>query len=126
MHHITALPYLTDANPPHMMTMEIHHGSITAYATNLNAALDKHLELHASVEDRCAASTRCPRTSHGGSNNGGVTPIIRCSGRHGPNAGGAPSGKIADAINGSLGGFGKFKEELKKAGVGCFGSAGRG
>jgi Fe-Mn family superoxide dismutase len=40
----------------------------------------------------------------------------------GPNAGGAPTGAIADAINGSFGGFDKFKEELKKAGVGRFGS----
>src|SRR4029077_4786547 len=40
----------------------------------------------------------------------------------GPNAGGAPTGAIADAINGSFGGFDKFKEEVKKAGVGRFGS----
>ena len=40
----------------------------------------------------------------------------------GPKSGGAPTGAIADAVNGSFGGFDKFKEELKKAGVGRFGS----
>ena len=40
----------------------------------------------------------------------------------GPNAGGAPSGAIADAINGSFGSFDKLKEEFKKAATGRFGS----
>ena len=40
----------------------------------------------------------------------------------GPNAGGAPTGAIADAINGSFGSLDKLKEELKKAAVGRFGS----
>ena len=39
-----------------------------------------------------------------------------------PNAGGDPTGKIADAINSSFGGFDKFKEEWAKAGAGRFGS----
>ena len=40
----------------------------------------------------------------------------------GPGSGGQPTGAIADAIAGSFGGFDKFKEELKKAAVGRFGS----
>src|SRR5215213_2967441 len=39
-----------------------------------------------------------------------------------PNAGGNPTGKIADAINSAFGGFDKFKEEWGKAGAGRFGS----
>jgi Fe-Mn family superoxide dismutase len=39
-----------------------------------------------------------------------------------PKAGGQPAGAIADAINSSFGSFDKFKEELKKAAVGRFGS----
>jgi Fe-Mn family superoxide dismutase len=39
-----------------------------------------------------------------------------------PNAGGNPTGKIADAITSSFGGFDKFKEEWAKAGAGRFGS----
>jgi Fe-Mn family superoxide dismutase len=36
--------------------------------------------------------------------------------------GGAPSGKVADAINASFGSVDKFKEEWAKAGAGRFGS----
>jgi Fe-Mn family superoxide dismutase len=40
----------------------------------------------------------------------------------GPGGGGAPTGKIADLINGTFGGFDKFKEEVSKAGMTRFGS----
>ena len=39
-----------------------------------------------------------------------------------PNAGGAPTDKVGDAITSSFGSFDKFKEEWSKAGVGRFGS----
>jgi superoxide dismutase, Fe-Mn family len=39
-----------------------------------------------------------------------------------PNAGGAPTGKVADAINSSFGSFDNFKTEWAKAGAGRFGS----
>ena len=127
-HSLPALPYPTDALEPHIdkMTMEIHHGKHhQAYVTNLNAALDKHPELHAkSVEDLLRSINTVPedirtavRNNGGGHANHSMFWQVM-----GPNAGGAPSGKIADAINGSFGGFDKFKEELKKAGVGRFGS----
>ena len=127
-HSLPALPYPTDALEPHIdkMTMEIHHGKHhQAYVTNLNAALDKHPELHAkSVEDLLRSINTVPedirtavRNNGGGHANHSMFWQVM-----GPNAGGAPSGKIADAINGSFGSFDKFKEELKKAGVGRFGS----
>ena len=127
-HTLPALPYPTDALEPHIdkMTMEIHHGKHhQAYVTNLNAALDKHPELHAkSVEDLLRSINTVPedirtavRNNGGGHANHSMFWQVM-----GPNAGGAPSGKIADAINGAFGGFDKFKEELKKAGVGRFGS----
>ena len=127
-HTLPALPYPTDALEPHIdkMTMEIHHGKHhNAYVTNLNAALDKHPELHAkSVEDLLKSINTVPED---------IRPAVRNNGgghaNHsmfwqvmGPNAGGAPTGAIADAITGSFGGFDTFKEELKKAGVGRFGS----
>jgi Fe-Mn family superoxide dismutase len=40
----------------------------------------------------------------------------------GPNAGGPPTGAIADAITGSFGGFDAFKEQVGKAATGRFGS----
>ena len=39
-----------------------------------------------------------------------------------PNAGGAPTGKAADAINAAFGSFDNFKEQWCKAGAGRFGS----
>jgi Fe-Mn family superoxide dismutase len=127
-HTLPALPYPTDALEPHIdkLTMEIHHGKHhQAYVTNLNAALDKHPELHAkSVEDLLKSINTVPedirtavRNNGGGHANHSMFWQVM-----GPNAGGAPTGAIADAITGSFGGFDKFKEELKKAGVGRFGS----
>ena len=127
-HTLPPLPYPTDALEPHIdkMTMEIHHGKHhNAYVTNLNAALDKHPELHAkSVEDLLKSINTVPedirtavRNNGGGHANHSMFWQVM-----GPNAGGAPTGAIADAITGSFGGFDKFKEELKKAGVGRFGS----
>ncbi len=127
-HTLPALPYPTDALEPHIdkMTMEIHHGKHhQAYVTNLNAALDKHPELQSkSIEDLLKSINTVPED---------IRPAVRNNGgghaNHsmfwqvmGPKAGGAPTGAIADAITGSFGGFDKFKEELKKAGVGRFGS----
>ena len=48
-HSLPALPYDHAALEPHIdtTTMQIHHGKHhQAYVTNLNAALDKHPELH--------------------------------------------------------------------------------
>ena len=48
-HSLPALPYDVAALEPHIdsQTMQIHHGKHhQAYVTNLNAALDKHPELH--------------------------------------------------------------------------------
>ncbi len=39
-----------------------------------------------------------------------------------PNGGGAPTGKVADAINGAFGSFDKFKEAFTKEGTTRFGS----
>ena len=127
-HTLPALPYPTDALEPHIdkMTMEIHHGKHhQAYVTNLNAALDKHPELQSkSIEDLLKSINTVPedirtavRNNGGGHANHSMFWQVM-----GPNAGGAPTGAIAEAITGSFGGFDKFKEELKKAGVGRFGS----
>jgi superoxide dismutase, Fe-Mn family len=122
------LPYPTDALEPHIdkMTMEIHHGKHhNAYVTNLNAALEKHPELQSkSIEDLLKGINSVPedirtavRNNGGGHANHSMFWQIM-----GPNAGGAPTGAIADAINGAFGSFDAFKEQFAKAGVGRFGS----
>jgi Fe-Mn family superoxide dismutase len=40
----------------------------------------------------------------------------------GPNAGGSPSGELADAINSTFGSFDEFKTKVNAAGAGRFGS----
>ena len=127
-HTLPALPYPSDALEPHIdkQTMEIHHGKHhNAYVTNLNAALEKHPELQSkSVEDLLKSINTVPedirtavRNNGGGHANHSMFWQVM-----GPNAGGNPTGAIADAINGSFGDFAKFKDEVKKAGVGRFGS----
>jgi Fe-Mn family superoxide dismutase len=122
------LPYPSDALEPHIdkLTMEIHHGKHhNAYVTNLNAALDKHPELQSrSLEDLLRGLNSVPediraavRNNGGGHSNHSMFWQIM-----GPNAGGPPSGAVADAIKSSFGSFDKLKEELKKAAVGRFGS----
>src|SRR5260221_5882237 len=127
-HTLPALPYPTDALEPHIdkMTMEIHHGKHhQAYVTNLNAALDKHPELHAkSIEDLLAGINTVPEDIRTAvrNNGGGHANHTMFWEIMGPSAGGAPTGAIADAINSSFGSFDKLKEEVKKAATGRFGS----
>jgi Fe-Mn family superoxide dismutase len=127
-HTLPPLPYPFNALEPHIdaRTMEIHHGKHhQAYVTNLNAALDKHPELHArSIEYLLKGINSVPedirtavRNTGGGHANHTMFWEIM-----GPNAGGAPTGAIADANNSSFGGFDKLKEEFKKVAVGRFGS----
>jgi Fe-Mn family superoxide dismutase len=127
-HTLPPLPYPTDALEPHIdkQTMEIHHGKHhNAYVTNLNAALEKHPELASkSIEDLLKSINTVPEDIRTAvrNNGGGHANHTMFWQVMGPKAGGQPSGAIADAITSSFGSFDKFKEELKKAGVGRFGS----
>ena len=122
------LPYAPAALEPHIdkQTMEIHHGKHhQAYINNLNAALEKHPDLQSkSVEDLIAGISTVPedirtavRNNGGGHANHSMFWQIMA-----PNAGGSPTGAIADAITSSFGSFDTFKEQFAKAGVGRFGS----
>jgi len=127
-HSLPPLPYAFNALEPHIdaRTMEIHHGKHhQAYVTNLNAALDKHPELHAqSIEELLKGIASVPDDIR--------QAVINNGGGHlnhsmfweimAPNAGGAPTGAIADAITSSFGGFDTLKDEVKKAAIGRFGS----
>jgi Fe-Mn family superoxide dismutase len=127
-HALPPLPYAHDALEPHIdkQTMEIHHGKHhAAYVNNLNAALEKHPELQSkSVEDLIKGIGSVPedirtavRNNGGGHANHAMFWQIMA-----PNAGGAPTGAIADAINGAFSTFDAFKEQFGKAAVGRFGS----
>jgi Fe-Mn family superoxide dismutase len=127
-HTLPPLPYPSDALEPHIdkQTMEIHHGKHhNAYVTNLNAALEKHPELQSkSAEDLIRGINSVPEAIRTAvrNNGGGHVNHTMFWQIMGPNAGGQPTGAIADAINAAFGGFDKFKEEFKKAAVGRFGS----
>ena len=127
-HELPALPYNQGALEPHIdaLTMQVHHGKHhQTYVTNLNAALDKHPELHSkSLDDLVRNLNSVPedirtavRNNGGGHWNHSMFWTLMA-----PNAGGAPSGAVADAINAAFGGFDKFKEQVTAAGVGRFGS----
>ena len=127
-HSLPALPYNHGALEPHIdaQTMQIHHGKHhQTYVTNLNAALDKHSELHnKSLDDLMRGLNSVPedirtavRNNGGGHWNHSLFWKLMA-----PNAGGTPSGAAADAINSSFGSFDKFKEQFQAAGVGRFGS----
>jgi superoxide dismutase, Fe-Mn family len=123
------LPYAPDALEPHIdkMTMEIHHGKHhNAYVTNLNKALESAPELASkSIEELLANNLAAVpenirtavRNNGGGHWNHSMFWQIM-----GPNAGGAPVGNLANAINAAFGGFDAFKEKFNAAGVGRFGS----
>jgi Fe-Mn family superoxide dismutase len=107
--------------------MEIHHGKHhNAYVTNLNKALESAPDLAGkSVEEllasNCAivpdAIKTAVRNNGGGHINHSMFWQIM-----GPKAGGAPGGKLAEAINASFNSLDNFKEKFNAAGMGRFGS----
>ena len=120
---LPALPYAPNALEPHIdaKTMEIHHGKHhAAYVNNLNAAVAGTEWESKSLEDILANISKLApavRNNGGGHWNHSFFWQILA-----PNAGGAPTGAIADAINASFGSFDKFKEDFTKAATTRFGS----
>ncbi|MGC4035312.1 MAG: superoxide dismutase [Chitinophagaceae bacterium] len=120
---LPALPYAHNALEPHIdeLTMQIHHGKHhQAYVDNLNKAIAGTANEGKSLEELVK-------------NAGSISPAVRNNGgghwNHsffweilGPNAGGKPSGKLADAINASFDSFESFHEKFAAGGVGRFGS----
>ena len=122
------LPYAKDALEPHIdaMTMEIHHDKHhAAYTTNLNNALANHADLQAkSIEALLADLNSIPEDIRTAvrNNGGGYANHNMFWETIGPNAGGAPSGALGDAINKAFGSFDAFKEQFAKAATTRFGS----
>jgi Fe-Mn family superoxide dismutase len=125
---LAPLPYDFAALEPHIdtQTMQIHHGKHhQAYVNNLNAAIEKHPELASkSAEELVKNLAAVPddirmavRNNGGGHVNHTMFWQVMGAGK-----GGAPTGAVADAINGAFGNFDTFKDQMNKGGAGRFGS----
>src|SRR3954471_23127471 len=112
------LNYAYNALEPHIdaKTMEIHHTKHhQAYVTNLNAAIAGSDAEKLSVEDICKNISKYPmpvRNNGGGHFNHSLFWTVM-----GPNAGGAPSGELASAIDAAFGSFDTFKTQFAAAGT---------
>ncbi|WP_207428486.1 superoxide dismutase [Pedobacter sp. SYSU D00535] len=120
---LPALPYASDALEPHIdkATMEIHHGKHhNAYVTNLNNAIAGTENENKSLEELMASISSLPpavRNNGGGHYNHSLFWEVI-----GPNASGAPTGELAEAINATFGSFEDFKKKFSEAGATRFGS----
>ena len=120
---LPALPYALDALEPHIdtTTMKIHHGKHhQAYVDNVNKAIAGTPHENKTIEQLVAEA-------------GSISAAVRNNGgghwNHSffwdslaPNAGGAATGKLADAIQSAFGSFDAFKEKFAAAGMTRFGS----
>ncbi|MDX9842293.1 MAG: Fe-Mn family superoxide dismutase [Aquabacterium sp.] len=119
-HTLPPLPYAQDALAPHISaeTFEYHYGKHhQAYVTNLN-------NLIPGTEFEALSLEEIVKKSSGGIYNNAAqvwnhTFFWNCMK---PNGGGAPTGKLADAINAKFGSYDAFKEAFTKSAVGNFGS----
>ncbi len=122
------LPYAANALEPHIdaQTMEIHHGKHHgAYVANLNKAVESEASLKGkSIEDLLRGLAGVPESVRTAvrNNGGGHWNHTFFWNLLGPGKGGAPSGKLADAIQSAFGGFPAFQEQFAKAAMTRFGS----
>jgi len=122
------LPYTYDALEPFMdaQTTEIHHDKHhAAYTNNLNTALEKYPEyFEKTIEAILANLNAIPEEIRTAvrNNGGGYYHHNLWWTELSPNAGGEPTGKIADAIKKDFGNFVAVKEQMNAAAMGRFGS----
>lgn len=119
-HTLPALPYALDALAPTISqeTLEFHYGKHhQTYVTNLNGLIKGTEFENMSLEEIVKKSS------------GGVFNNAAQVWNHtfywnsmAPNAGGEPTGALADAINAKWGSFDNFKAEFTKTAVTTFGS----
>jgi len=127
-HELPSLPYPKEALEPHIdaLTMEIHHDRHhKAYVDNLNKAIAGNAALEAKPLDALIKELAAvPENIRG--------PVRNNGGGHwnhsffwklmAPRAGGAPTGRLADAIKAAFGSFADFQAKFEAAGIGRFGS----
>ena len=128
LHTLPQLPYAYDALEPVISgeIMTLHHDKHhAAYVKNLNDALEKHPELfEKTAEELLMDLNAVPedirmavRNNGGGDVNHSMFWEIMA-----PNAGGEPSGKLAEEIAKAFGSFEDFKTKFNEAGTKRFGS----
>src|SRR6187455_1366011 len=113
---LPALPYAYDALEPHIdkMTMEIHHTKHhQTYINNLNKACEEG-HINATLEElnkNASKYSAAVRNNCGGHwNHSFFWKLMK------PNGGGAPTGKLVEAINASFTSFDEFKNKFNDAG----------
>lgn len=119
-HKLPELPYALDALAPHISkeTLEFHYGKHhQTYVTNLNNLIPGTEFENLSLEEIVKKSS------------GGIFNNAAQVWNHtfywmslAPNAGGEPSGALADAINAKWGSFDEFKKAFNACAAGTFGS----
>ncbi len=119
-HELPALPYAQDALEPHISaeTLEYHYGKHhQTYVTNLNKLIEGTEFADASLEDIIMKAS-------GGLFNNAAQVWNHTFYWNGmaPNAGGAPSGDLATAIDSTFGSFDEFKQKFTTACATNFGS----
>lgn len=122
------LPYHSDALEPYIdaQTMQIHHDfHHGGYVNNLNTALESYPQLQEqNLEELIRNLNTLPeavrpaiRNQGGGHFNHSIFWTVMA-----PNAGGEPTGMIAEVINDNFGNFENFKTRFNDAGAKHFGS----
>ncbi|MDH0866320.1 Fe-Mn family superoxide dismutase [Mitsuaria sp. GD03876] len=119
-HVLPELPYDKKALEPHISaeTFEYHHGKHhKAYVDNLNN-LQKGTEFESKTLEEIVKTSSGPIYNNSAQiwNHTFFWSCMK------PNGGGAPTGKLLDAINAKWGSVDAFKEAFQKSAVGNFGS----
>ncbi|MEL6274696.1 MAG: superoxide dismutase [Bacteroidota bacterium] len=123
MFELPKLNYAYDALEPHIdaRTMEIHHTKHhNGYTNKLNKAIEGTAHADASIEDilaQAGSAGAAVRNNGGGFYNHKLFWEVMA-----PNAGGNPSGELADAINEAFGSYEAFQEQFSAAAKTRFGS----
>jgi Fe-Mn family superoxide dismutase len=119
---LPALPYAQDALAPHISaeTLDFHHGKHhKAYVDKLNTLVPGTAFEGKSLEDIIKAAPAGP-VFNNAAQIWNHTFYWHCLS---PNGGGAPTGKVGDAIVKAFGSFDKFKEEFTNSAINNFGSS---